>query len=231
MSEINPVGTTGATGTASTTATTAAETEAAISATTIGEDFNTFLQLLTAQIQNQDPLAPMDSTQFVEQLATFSSLEQQVQTNSTLENIASMIGDLHSAAANEWLGQDVAVSSQYVAYEGKPVEFEVNPAYNYDQAVLTVTDSQNNIVWEEILNPDAERHTWNGDVLNQNTPANNGVYEFRVDLLTNGQSVVSTQAEIISKITTLANEDGQLMLGTDNYLTTDLDGVRKVETE
>ena len=102
----------------------AARSTPAVSTSAISEDFDTFLQLLTAQIKNQDPLAPLDSTQFVEQLATFSSLEQQVETNSTLGSIASMIGDLHSALANEWLGQDVAVSSQHVAFEGDPIEFE-----------------------------------------------------------------------------------------------------------
>ena len=228
MTDINPIGTTTGTTATGSTATTAAEVEDAISTTTIGEDFNTFLQLLTAQIQNQDPLAPIDSTQFVEQLATFSSLEQQVQTNDTLDSIAAMIGDIHSAAANEWLGQDVAVASKHVAYEGEPVEFEVNPGYTYDEAVFTVTDNQNNVVWQEALDKDAERHSWDGSVLEQNAPANKGVYEFRVDLLTAGQPAISTQAEIISKVTTLANEDGQLKLGTDNYLTTDLEGVRKV---
>lgn len=60
----------------------------------IGVEFNSFLRLLTAQVQNQDPLAPIDSTQFVEQLATFSSLEQQVNTNQTLSTIAELIADL-----------------------------------------------------------------------------------------------------------------------------------------
>jgi flagellar basal-body rod modification protein FlgD len=55
------------------------------------EDFNTFLNLLTAQIQNQDPLQPLDSTQFVEQLATFSSLEQEVKTNDHLSSISQMM--------------------------------------------------------------------------------------------------------------------------------------------
>ena len=227
MSEISPVGTT-ATTTTGTTATTAAEAESAISTSQISEDFDTFLQLLTAQIQNQDPLAPLDSTQFVEQLATFSSLEQQVETNQTLTSIASMIGDLHSAAANEWLGQDVAVSSKHVAYEGEPVEFEIDPAYKYDDAVLTVKNSQDQVVWQEQLDADALRHTWNGDVLDPALASDQGVYEFQVDLFANGQPLVSTQAEIVSKITTLAHEDGQLKLGTNNYLTTDLDNVRKL---
>ncbi|MEM6556329.1 MAG: flagellar hook capping FlgD N-terminal domain-containing protein [Pseudomonadota bacterium] len=222
MSEINPVTSTGTTTTTS---------SSAIDTDTFSEDFDAFLQLLTAQIQNQDPLQPLESTQFVEQLATFSSLEQQVKTNGTLENIASMISDLHSAQANEWLGQEVAVSSQYVAYEGEPVEFEINPAFNYDEAILTVTDSSNQVIWQEALDASAERYTWNGETSDSTQPAGQGVYEFQIDLFANGQPLASTQAEIISKVTTLANEGGQLKLGTNNYLTTDLDGVRKTSSE
>ena len=57
------------------------------------EEFDTFLNLLTAQIRNQDPLAPLDSTQFVEQLATFSGLELQATNNQLLEDIAQMLAD------------------------------------------------------------------------------------------------------------------------------------------
>lgn len=56
-----------------------------------GEEFDTFLRLLTAQIENQDPLAPLESTQFVEQLATFSGLELQAKANNILEDIALML--------------------------------------------------------------------------------------------------------------------------------------------
>lgn len=57
----------------------------------VAQDFDTFLELLTAQIRNQDPLAPLDSTQFVEQLATFSNLELQAKNTQILESIASML--------------------------------------------------------------------------------------------------------------------------------------------
>lgn len=50
-------------------------------------DYNAFLQLLIAQLKNQDPTAPMDSTQFVAQLATFSQVEQSVATNSKLDSL------------------------------------------------------------------------------------------------------------------------------------------------
>ena len=58
---------------------------------TTGQEFSTFLTLLTAQIKNQDPLTPLDSTQFVQQLATFSNLELQAKGNKTLELISSLL--------------------------------------------------------------------------------------------------------------------------------------------
>ncbi len=221
MTEVNPAASTGAN-------TTSAASSTAVNTAGIGEEFNNFLQLLTAQIKNQDPLSPLDSTQFVEQLATFSSLEQQVKTNVSLEGIASMIGDLHAIIANDWLGQEVAVASKHVAYEGKPVEFEVNPSLAHDQAVLTVTDGQNNVIWQEALDPSKQRHIWDGSVANQNSKAASGIYQFQLDLFKDGQPIAQTDAEFISKVTALGNEDGKLVLGTDNYMTGDLATTRKI---
>ena len=81
-------------------ATTAAQTEATTPTPTpqseTAEEFETFLTLLTAQIRNQDPLAPLDSTQFVEQLATFSALELQVETNQKLDQISALLTEQQS---------------------------------------------------------------------------------------------------------------------------------------
>ena len=69
-------------------ASTGAVTPAQSSPTT---DFETFLTLLTTQMRNQDPLNPMESTQFVEQLATFTSVEQQIETNTKLDNLTAAL--------------------------------------------------------------------------------------------------------------------------------------------
>lgn len=69
------IGATGVTGNA----------QAAQKGTTV--DYQSFLKLLVAQMKNQDPTAPMDSTDYVAQLATFSQVEQTVQTNSKLDQI------------------------------------------------------------------------------------------------------------------------------------------------
>lgn len=56
-------------------------------------------------------MSPLDLTQFVEQLATFSALEQQVRSNVSLESIATMIYDMGSLIAGQWLGKTVSFES------------------------------------------------------------------------------------------------------------------------
>jgi flagellar basal-body rod modification protein FlgD len=73
------------TSTSGTTASSTASTASSSSSATPTVDYNQFLQLLIAEMKNQDPTSPMDPTQSVSQLASFSQVEQQVQTNSKLD--------------------------------------------------------------------------------------------------------------------------------------------------
>src|SRR5271170_2758728 len=67
----------------------------------LSSDFNDFLQLLTTQLQNQDPLSPMDSTQFTAQLVAFTGVEQQINTNSKLDSLIGIDkGSQLTSAAN-----------------------------------------------------------------------------------------------------------------------------------
>lgn len=73
---------------------------------TSGSDFSTFLKMLTTQMQNQNPLDPVEAADFAVQLATFSGVEQQVQTNQLLARLTER---MLSADLSNWLGADVAV--------------------------------------------------------------------------------------------------------------------------
>jgi flagellar basal-body rod modification protein FlgD len=70
-------------------------------------DFTDFLTLLTAQLKNQDPLQPLDSTQFVEQLASFSAVEQQVGTNEKLSRLVAQGAAQEVGELGGWIGQTV----------------------------------------------------------------------------------------------------------------------------
>ncbi|MEO1638790.1 MAG: flagellar hook capping FlgD N-terminal domain-containing protein [Pseudomonadota bacterium] len=72
-------------------------------------DFNSFLQLLTAQVSNQDPLAPMDSSTFVTQLAQLSQVEQTVSVNTNLEVISSQIAAANNLTDVDLIGRDVTI--------------------------------------------------------------------------------------------------------------------------
>jgi len=70
-------------------------------------DYNAFLKLLIAQLKNQDPTKPMDSTQFVAQLATFSQVEQNIATNTKLD---SMLAAQSLTMADNYIGRTISTS-------------------------------------------------------------------------------------------------------------------------
>jgi flagellar basal-body rod modification protein FlgD len=148
----------------------------------IGEEFNTFLKLLTAQLRNQDPLEPLDSTQFVEQLATFSSLEQNVKSNSSLDVIAAKMSDLYAIVASQWLGQTVTVESTWVPFSEQAIKFTVDIPDEVDRAILTVKDDTGKVVWNETLDESATGFSWSGSVLTGDAKAPGGLYQMGIDL-------------------------------------------------
>lgn len=78
----------------------------------LSEDYTRFLTLLTAQIAHQDPLEPMDSSQFVTQLAQLSQVEQSVKVNSNLESIQDKLASFSTIVGANMLGRNVTFTSE-----------------------------------------------------------------------------------------------------------------------
>ncbi len=100
-------------------------------------DFETYLRMLTAQLRNQDPLNPMESTEFSVQLATFSSVEQQVRTNQLLETMVGQRTAADLSAFADWLGMEALAVSD-IRFTGSPVSIAPKAADGADRAVLVV---------------------------------------------------------------------------------------------
>jgi flagellar basal-body rod modification protein FlgD len=103
----------------------------------ITSDFDTFLRMLTVQMQNQDPLNPVDSTDYATQLATFSQVEQAVLTNDLLKSLTTQLtsGGLADMAA--WVGKEARAAAP-AYFDGAPITLSPNPALLADQAEVIV---------------------------------------------------------------------------------------------
>ena len=108
----------------------------------ISKDYDMFLRLMTAQLKNQDPLQPLDGTEFVAQLAQFSGVEQQIKTN---ERLDTLLGALTRSAAEVslgFLGRTVETASSKVHLEaGAPASFAFEVQKPAAKAVAVVTDA------------------------------------------------------------------------------------------
>ncbi|ROU03260.1 flagellar hook capping FlgD N-terminal domain-containing protein [Histidinibacterium lentulum] len=124
----------------------------------IGSDFDTFLKMLTVQMENQDPLNPTDSSEYAVQLATFSGVEQQVRTNELLATIVDRAsGGLGEIAG--WVGRQarvvapVEVGVAGVTVAAEPVPFS-------DRATLTVRSATGQLVASEAFPPTGGEVHW-----------------------------------------------------------------------
>lgn len=114
----------------------------------LSQDYETFLQLMVAQIQNQDPLEPMDSTEFISQIATLTQVEQSVNTNSQLEQLRSTLALTASMSEATLIGRAVTVPSTTIQIEsaGTPASFSYEIEGEASSATAIISDAEGNVL-------------------------------------------------------------------------------------
>lgn len=147
--------------------------------TLINSDFQTFLVMLTTQMQNQDPLNPIQSSDYAAQLATFSGVEQQVKTNTLLESLAAQMGLSDMARMAAWVGMEARVSAP-VMFDGAPLALYPAPAADADDAVLVVLDAGGREVARQRIAVSDDPVTWAGTDAG-GAPLSPGAYAFRLE--------------------------------------------------
>jgi flagellar basal-body rod modification protein FlgD len=146
-------------------------TDATSAQQTLAGNFNTFLTLLTSQLQNQDPLSPMDSTQFTQQLVQFSQVEQQIKTNQNLEGLAAQYQAASAGAALSYLGKGALIQSDTVRLSGGQANWGYSLPSTASTVRLDVRDASNRTVFQTTGAVAAGDHvyTWDGKDTNGNT--------------------------------------------------------------
>lgn len=139
-------------------------TSGAASQATLSNNFDTFLTILTAQIQNQDPLEPMDSTQFTEQLVQFSGVEQQIRVNTQLETLIAATNSSAGASLSGYLGQEAEIDSAGGQFTGDPIKWRYELPADATSTTVTVTDASGKVLYSKTGELTAGSHdfTWDG---------------------------------------------------------------------
>ena len=150
----------------------------------LSSDFDTFLRMLTTQLENQDPLNPVESADFAVQLATFSGVEQQIRTNELLQAMAGGAGASGLSQIAGWVGMEVRVAAP-AGFSGAPITLAPEPDLGSDTAILVVRDQGGNVVSREALPPRAASVEWAG-VGARGAPLPPGLYSFEVESISQG---------------------------------------------
>jgi flagellar basal-body rod modification protein FlgD len=138
----------------------------------IAGNFNEFLQLLTTQLQNQDPLDPLDTNQFTQQLVEFASVQQQVDMNSNMQTLISLQQTTAATQALQLIGSNVTLngnSANLSNATGSSATWNLNSSAG-GTAAITITNSsgQTAFTGTTTLNAGTNSYSWNGQ-------GNNGV--------------------------------------------------------
>lgn len=163
----------------------------------LSSDFETFLKMLTVQMQNQDPLNPLESTDFAVQLATFSGVEQQVRTNDLLQSLAGG-GLSRLTEIAPWVGME-ARAPVPARFDGAPVTAWIAPPEGADRLTLVVRDMSGGEVARLAVAPDARQVDWPGtDAWGAPAPA--GQYRFDLLAWEGDQPLVADPPEVFAGV-------------------------------
>lgn len=180
-------------------------------------NFNSFLKLLTTQLSNQDPLNPIDATQFTSQLAQFSQVEQQVQTNSNLKGLLTAQNATQSMSSISLLGKMVEVQGKAATLQNGSAEWDYTLSGNASATAITVTDSQGNVVRSTTgaVTSGAHQFVWDGKA-DDGTQLPNGQYTVQVTALDSNQASVPVTVDSVTSVTGVSFSSGVAHIETAN---------------
>lgn len=204
--------TTTPTTTTPTSSTTNSNTAAGLDSLT--SNFNTFLTLLTTQLQNQDPTAPLDSNQFTEQLVQMTGVQQQINTNDLLQQLVNNTSSGVSTAVS-LIGKNVTATDDSATLSGGQAQWTYNLPAGVADLKVQVSDANGTIV-SSVAPSDmsAGNHTfsWNGQNLAGNQLPDGGTYTLKVTATDSSGNTLATTNYQIGTVTGVTQNNGSTFL-------------------
>lgn len=170
----------------------------------LSSDFETFIKMLTTQAKYQDPLEPLDSSEYAAQLAQFSMVEQQVLSNDLLNALTTQISSGNMGQMAGWIGMDGRTSAP-VSFDSTPITVLPNPPIGAQEMELVVYDAQGREVDRGALPVSSDPVLWAG-VQQNGQPLASGLYRFEIEATgTAGIQLPATPAETYARIVEVQN--------------------------
>jgi len=188
------------------------------SSTSSTEDIqNRFLTLLVAQLENQDPLNPLDNTEITSQLAQMSTVQGIEQLNSQLSSLVDSLGDTQAVQASALIGNTVLVPGSSLTLSEGEAYGGVNLASAADQVTVSILDSTGKVIQTQTLGANEAGNvlfSWDGST-SSGTAATDGSYSFKVTATKGTASVTADALQLgtVSALTRTASGNFQLDLG------------------
>lgn len=173
-----------------------------LSTTRLAENFDTFLTLLTEQLKNQDPLEPLKTNEFTQQLVQFSNVEQSIAQNRSLETLVALTQASVTGSAVSFLGRDVEAVGNIANLKDGEATWAYGIARQAHTVTLTVRDAGGGIVYETEGEAEAGLHTleWDGtDNSGQQLP--DGYYTLSIEALDTADNTITTQTRVTGRVT------------------------------
>lgn len=173
----------------------------------LSANFDTFLTLLTAQLRNQDPLEPLDTEKFTDQLVQFANVEQSIQTNQHLEALLA----LQSASANEtalaMVGRVATVETDAAVLGGEGAKWHYTLPQDASEATLQILDARGVVVATRDAQTSAGTHeaVWDGS-LDNGTRAENGVYRLTISAVSGDDEPLAAAVTMTGLVSSVAFE-------------------------
>lgn len=197
----------------------------------ISSDFETFLKMLTVQMQNQDPLNPIDSSDYAVQLATFSGVEQQVKTNDLLDAMSGQLGAMGMADLAGWVGMEArAVTPTW--FSDTPVTLQPKPASGAEHSYVVVHDASGAVVDRVEIPVSDDPVQWAG-VDGSGKPFPPGLYSFNLQSFSQNKIIADEPMAAYSEVVEARAENGKIMLvlkGGSEVAASDIDSLRMPHT-
>lgn len=176
----------------------------------LAEDFDDFLTLLTTQLQHQDPLDPMDSGEFTQQLVSFTGVEQQIQTNQNLETLAALTRLNNVGNIAGYLGNEALIEAKFGDHDTDGVQWQYANSDPTASLTLRVVNEAGSTIFETPGQTGLGIHEFNWDGRNNEgllvDPGNYGLEISAQDDEGNDLRPAIAVRETITAVETTGNE-------------------------